>query len=143
MGPSGSDEGNAAPIDRPVLEFLRSRLGATRQVDRAVITDDGRLALRSTLASGYYPTTVDEATLTVRWYTNDDFKIHYREQRPGDDWECRWDCHPNPHNTRDHFHPPPDAATPAEDATWPTDHRDVLRLVLDGVEQRIADLWDE
>jgi len=95
------------------------------------------------LATSYYPASVDEATLTVRWYTNDDFKLHYREQHADHTWECRWDRHPNPHNTRDHFHPPPTAPTPGDDDSWPTDHRDVLRLVLDEVEDRIAALWDE
>jgi hypothetical protein len=39
--------------------------------------------------------------------------------------------------------PPPAAPTPANDASWPTDHRDVLSLVLDEIEERIAALWNE
>lgn len=144
MVPPADDGGSPAPIDRPVLEFLQTRLRSTRQVERATITDDGgHLELRVRLASPYYPATVDEATLTLRWYTNDDFKIHYREVHPERAWECRWDRHPNPHNARDHFHPSPTAPTPGDDASWPTDHRDVLGLVLDEVARRIETLWDE
>ena len=144
MVPPAGDGSSPAPIDRPLLEFLQSRLRSTRQIETASITDGtGHLKLMVTIAPPYYPEAVDEATLAVRWYTNDDFKIHYRETRPERAWECRWDRHPNPHNSRDHFHPPPSAPSIGEDASWPTDHRDVLTLVLDEIEQRIADLWDE
>lgn len=144
MVPPSDDGGSPAPVDRPVLEFLRERLVATRQVDTATITDaTGHLELRVTLASTYYPDTIERAVLAVRWYTNDDFKIHYRETHADSTWECRWDRHPNPHNDRDHFHPPPTASTPGEDRSWPTDHRDVLGLVLDETEERIADLWND
>ena len=132
MVPPAGDGGTPDPIDRPLLEFLQTRLRATQQVEQATITDaSDHLELHVRFASPYYPVTVDEATLTVRWYTNDDFTIHYREVHPDHAWECRWDRHPNPHNTRDHIHPPPAAPTPGDDASWPTDHRDVLTLVLD------------
>ena len=132
-------------VNRPsILEFLKSRLQATQQVDQATVTDtSGHLELHVAFASPYYPATVDEAILTVRWYTNDDFKLHYREAHPDHTWECRWDRYPNPHNTRDHFRSPTTAATLGDDASWPSDHRDFLRLVLDEVENRIAELWNE
>ena len=140
--PSG--DGSPAPIDRPILEFLQTRIQATRQVSRAAITDArGHLALQVVFASSYYPASVEDATLSVRWYTNDDFRIHYREVHSEQTWQCRWDRHPNPHNTRDHFHPPPTAPTPGDDASWPIDHRAVLRLVLEEVEDRIEALWNE
>ncbi|WP_394329408.1 hypothetical protein [Natronorubrum thiooxidans] len=57
-------------------------------------------------------------------------------------WKCRWDRHPNAHNSRDHFHPPPTAIrTDAKNAQWPDDHLDVSRLVLDRIEERIEMLW--
>lgn len=143
MAPPTDSGGSPAPIDRPILEFLRDRLETTPQVERAVIADDGHLGLRVDLSDAYYPASVLEARLAVRWYTNDDFTVHYREVHDGRDWECRWDRHPNPHNSRDHFHGPPDATTPGEDASWPTDYREVLTLVLDDVEDRIADLWNQ
>jgi len=144
MVPPTGDGGSPAPIDRPILEFLQTRLQATRQVSQAAITDaSGHLELQVVFASSYYPAPVDEATLSVRWYTNDDFTIHYREVHSEHTWQCRWDRHPNPHNTREHFHPPPTAPTAGDDDSWPTDHRAVLRVVLDEVEDRIAALWDE
>lgn len=139
-----TDGGSPAPIDRPILEFLQRRLRTTRQVARATITDaGGHLELRVSLAAAYYPTSVEDADLSIRWYTNDDFTLHYRERHSDAVWECRWDRHPNPHNTRDHFHPPPDAATPGTDADWPSDHRDVVTAVLARIETRIEESWTE
>ena len=144
MGLSTDDGASPAPIDRPILEFLQTRLQATSQVDHATITDaSGRLELRVTFATSYYPESVEHAQLTVRWYTNDDFSLHYREGYSDRAWECRWDRHPNPHNTRDHFHPPPTATTPGDDTSWPDDYRDVVSTVLDEIADRIATLWDE
>lgn len=138
-----ADDGSSlAPIDRAILELLWERLATTTQVSEATITDsDGHLELRVRLSERYYPDSVQRAILSVRWYTNDDFKIHYREVRD-DDWSCRWDRHPNPHNTRDHFHPPPNADTPGENTSWPDDYREVLTVVLGEIENRISDLWD-
>lgn len=142
MGPPAGDGGSPAPIDRQILDYLRERLETTAQVADAKITDrDGHLALRVRLSDAYYPTDVEEATLLVRWYRNDDCKLHYRERHDGSAWECRWDRHPNPHITREHFHPPPDAATPGDDAEWPADYRELLTVVLDDIEARIRDLW--
>lgn len=144
MVPPTDSGGSPAPIDRPILEFLRDRLETTPQVEKTAITDaDGHLELRVRLSDVYYHGSVQAASLTVRWYTNDDFKIHYREVHDEHDWECRWDRHPNPHNTRGHFHGPPDASTPGRDASWPTDYREVLTFILDEIEGRIANLWSE
>ena len=144
MGPPAGEDGDPAPIDRPVLEFLRDRLATTGQVRTATVTDaGGHLELRVELSETYYPDDVRATTLSVRWYTNDDFTIHYREEHVESDWECRWDRHPNPHNNREHFHPAPDASTPGEDASWPADDREMTRVVLAEIESRIADLWDE
>ncbi|WP_276299512.1 hypothetical protein [Halorussus lipolyticus] len=141
MTPPTGDGASPAPIDRPILELLRDRLDTTQQVETATITDEGHLELRVGLSDAYYPETVREARLAVRWYENDDFKIHYREVREDGDWECRWDRHRNPHNERDYFHPPPEAQSPGEDASWPTDYREVLRFVLDEIEDRVQTLW--
>jgi len=144
MAPPTGNGGSPAPIDRPILEFIQTRLQATRQVSQATITEtSGHLELTVIFAPAYYPASVDDARLSVRWYTNDDFKLHYREEHADHAWECRWDRHPNPHNTRDHFHPPPTAATPGEDTTLPVDHRDVVAFVLNEIEDRIATLWSE
>lgn len=137
-----ADGANPAPIDRAVLDRLQSRFVDARLIESAALVETGRLHLRVTLAADYYP---DERTahLEMRWYRNDDFNIHYRETRVDEVWECRWDRHPNPHNTRSHFHPPPDASrTGATDAQWPPDHRDVCRVVFDFLEERIETLWE-
>jgi len=68
----------------------------------------------------------------------------HRENHHDTVWECRWDHHPNTHNTRDHFHPPPTASrTGATDAQWPDDHRDICRLALDRIEERIETMWGQ
>jgi hypothetical protein len=141
--PPGAEE-TPSPIDRPILEFLQTRLRATNHVAHAVIAEvNSYLELHVIFTASYFPATVDEAQLTVRWYTNDDFKLHYREVHLDHVWKCRWDRHPNPHNTRDHFHPPLAATTPGDDASWPDDHRDVVAFVLNEIEDRIVELWDE
>ena len=39
MAPGTDDGGSPAPIDRPILEFLRRSLASTDQVNEATITD--------------------------------------------------------------------------------------------------------
>ena len=93
---------------------------------------------------GYLPGGITRAYLQILWFETDDFSIHYSEQyRTADSWECRWDRHPNDHNTREHFHPPPDAPTPGEDATYPDEWRDVLATVLTRLDDRISAFWEE
>jgi len=136
------DGASPAPIDRAVLRQMRSRFAGSRQTDAARIIEDGKRHLRVELSNDYYPNEVS-ARFEIRWYRNDDFNIHYQEERDEETWQCRWDRHPNVHNSRDHFHPPPAASrTEAQDADWPNDHRDVCRLVLDYLEERIETLWD-
>lgn len=92
---------------------------------------------------GYYPAAVERAYLRLRWYETDDFSIHYSEQYgDGEQWECRWDRHPNEHNSRSHFHPPPAAATPGEDASYADDWRDVLTTVLERLDARVRAFWE-
>ena len=136
------DGASPAPIDRPVLERMRSRFTGLRPVESAEFVDEGRLYLRVELSGAYYPRD-GAARIEIRWYRNDDFSVHYREEREDRGWQCRWDRHPNAHNSRAHFHPPPEASrADAEDAEWPTDHRDVCRLVFEFVEERVETLWD-
>lgn len=114
------------------------------QVDRTTISgSSGHLELLVQFRPNYYPQSVDEATMSVRWYTTDDFKIHSQEAHSEGVGKCRWDRHPNPHNTRAHFHPPHDARTPGVDESWPSDYRDVLLLILAELEERITKLWNE
>ncbi|WP_394352072.1 hypothetical protein [Haloplanus rallus] len=110
--------------------------------DSAALVEDGRLYLRVVFSEAYYPHDTS-ARFEIRWYRNDDFTVHYQEEHRDRVWTCRWDRHPNTHNSRDHFHPPPDASrSNAEDAHWPPDHRDVCRIVLDRIEECIETLWE-
>ena len=137
------DGASPAPIDRSVLERIQSRLASTRLVESSTLVADGSLHLRIVLSSDYYPSDLT-ARLEIRWYRNDDFNVQYQEQRQENAWTCRWDRHPNPHNSRDHFHPPSAASqADAQDEQWPKDHRDVCQLTLDYVEDRIKTLWEE
>jgi hypothetical protein len=65
MGPR-DDGASAAPIDRAVLETLRSRFDGLRLTESAEIVADPRLHLRVDLASEYYP---DETSgrFEIRW----------------------------------------------------------------------------
>ena len=112
-------------------------------IESSQIVEGGKLHLRVELSGDYYPDDVS-AHFVIRWYRNDDFNIHYQEHRQDNVWQCRWDRHPNAHNSRDHLHPPPAASnTDAKDAEWPNDHRDVCRHVLDYVRTRIESLWEQ
>ncbi|MGB9965765.1 hypothetical protein [Halobacterium hubeiense] len=137
------DGASPAPLDRAVLEHLRSRFAGHRLFESVDLIEEGKLYLRVELAGDHFPDAAS-ARVEIRWYRNDDFTVHYQEERRESVWKCRWDRHPSSHNARDHFHPPPDASrASAEDAQWPTDHRDVCHLVFDTVEERIETLWEQ
>ncbi|WP_434085395.1 hypothetical protein [Natronomonas marina] len=120
---------------------MRSRFAGRRLCEAVDLIEEGKLYLRIELAGDYYPGDAS-ARFEIRWYRNGDFTVHYQEERQESVWKCRWDRHPNRHNARDHFHPPPDASRAnAADAQWPPDHRDICQLVLDYVEERIETLW--
>lgn len=134
----------AAPVDFDRLERIEDRFaGDGRFVavesrppfapDRLVCTYD----------PGYYPTSVSEARLEVVWFENDDFSIHYHETHDTGSFDRRWDRHPSDHNARDHVHPGPDAVTPGEDVSHPSDWRDVLTDVLDEIQARQRAFWSE
>lgn len=60
--------------------------------------------------------------LDIRWFTTGDFSFHYTEHHEnGEHWECRWDRHPNAHDTRLHFHEPL-SATEVVDLDLPARH---------------------
>lgn len=133
------------PVDGAILDRIAAHLARSARFDdvrarppyapNAVIAD---------YDLGYFPGGVTRAYLRIRWFETDDFSIHYSEQyRTDTSWECRWDRHPNDHNTKAHFHPPPDAPTPGVDAEYPHEWRDVLAVVLDGLDDRIEAFWDE
>jgi len=138
---SGGD-GDSPEIDRGVLETIRDRLRTAPQIDAAeIVVADGQTKLKAPLTAAATPRAIERRFLDVRWYTNDDFRIHYQEDWEAQTWCQRWDRHPNAHNSQDHFHPPPNATTPGEDRAWPTAFQAVLELVVNDVRTRTETLW--
>ena len=132
------------PSDRQTLRLLERHLSSDSLVAETAFDPDTyepRL-LRGLVDAGRYPGAVTTARLDVRWFTTGDFSIHYvEEHEDGDRWECRWDRHPNAHNTRLHFHEPP-SAIEIIDLELPSLHPlEVYATVLTAVEQRIETLW--
>lgn len=127
--PEGPTESpGRGPVDVELLDRIAGRLSRSARFDDVYARPPyAPTAVVAEYDLGNVPGGVTRASLRIRWFETDDFSIHYAEQyRSGASWECRWDCHPNDHNTREHFHPPPDASTPGEDADYPDDRRDVL-----------------
>lgn len=138
------DEANGAGVDSDVLARIGRRLDGSRRFDRIAYRPP--YAPSSIVADydlGYFPAAVERAYLRVEWFESDDFHIHYSEQYgDGRSWECRWDRHPNDHNARAHFHPPPDAATPGTDASYSSDWRDIMTRVLDALDEHVKSFWE-
>lgn len=140
---SGPDE-SINSVDYDVLERIGGRLRGANQFSRVEFRPPH--APSSVIGAydlGYFPAGVERAYLRIRWFQTDDFNVHYSEQYGAEgDWECRWDRHPNGHNTRDHFHPPPDASTPGEDEDFPSDWRAVMSMTLRVLDERIQSFWE-
>ncbi len=140
-----ADPPSRGPIDTEILDRIAAHLARSNRFDN--IETQPPYAPNAVIANydlGYFPSGITRAYLRIRWFETDDFSIHYSEQyQTGNSWECRWDRHPNDHNTRDHFHPPSDASTPGEDAAYSKDWRDVLATVLTNLDDRIEAFWDE
>lgn len=138
------DGGEVPRIDRPILEDIRDRLRTASQFESVTIEPiEGQTRLEAVVDPGLNPAGVERRFLDVRWYTNDDFRVHYQEDWEEETWQQRWDRHPSTHNSREHFHAPPDAATPGEDRSWPGDYRDVMAQVLSALAERNDELWSD
>lgn len=145
MSPPTEDSGtdSTGPPDRQTLRLLERQLASDSLVAETVFEPDPyepRL-LRALLDSEQYPESVTEVRVDIRWFTTDDFSIHYVESRNGDHWECRWDRHPNTHNTRLHFHEPPTGEDISDLELSSLHPLDVYSTVFDAFEQRIESLW--
>jgi len=132
------------PVDIEVLERIARRLRSGSRFSQVEFRPE--YAPESVVVEydlGYFPAGVERAYLRIEWFVTDDFNVHYSEQyESGDLWECRWDRHPNSHNERGHFHPPPDAATPGENMEFATDWRDVLSRVIQVLDERVQAFWE-
>ena len=134
-----ADPPSRGPIDTELLDRIAAHLARSNRFDDTQTRPEyAPNAVVADYDLGYFPGGVSRVYLRIRWFETDDFSIHYSEQyQTGNEWECRWDCHPNDHNTREHFHQPPDASTPGEDADYSDDWRNVLTTILTDLDDRI------
>ena len=104
--------GPAAPVDSAVLETMRNRL-RTHSLVAHVRTESTGASITTVVAvldPDRYPEDIERVRVEIQWYKNGDYNFHYIETHTSQAvWQCRWDRHPNPHATRTHFHPPPEA----------------------------------
>lgn len=131
------------PLDRGTLRLLERILAADPLVGTTAFDPDTYepRSVQASLDTDRYPASVDEARLEIRWFESGDFSVQYVEVND-DRWLCRWDCHPNPHSARLHFHRPPEG-TEVTDVTLASTHPlDVLSTVVAAVEQRIEHHWE-
>ena len=133
-------------VDEALLRYLGRVLGRQQEVSGTTLFPANKQeTLLVSLNSAYYPELVDEVWLELRVYTNGEFHVSYLEDYGGDLRRCRWDRHGQDHNTRDHFHPLPVAATTdAEDREFPPEVTALLEtVVLPWVDSRLGEIWEE
>ncbi|TKX44613.1 hypothetical protein [Halorubrum sp. ARQ200] len=131
-------------VDEATLRYLARAFGRRSEVRQTSLFPSNKPeSLIVTLDAEYCPELVDGVSLELRAYTNGDFHVSYHETGVGDRQRCRWDRHDQPHNTRDYFHPLPDAATDAAvDRGYATDLTRVIEeTVLPWVGERVGTLW--
>ena len=146
MSPPPADDSppSTGPPDRQTLRLLERTLAREPLVAATAFEPDtyeSRLLVVD-LDGTQYPSTTDAVRLDVRWFASGDFSFHYLEERhAGECWECRWDRHPNAHDSRLHFHRPPDA-TAVEDLSLQSLHPlDVSATVVTALEGRLEAIW--
>jgi hypothetical protein len=130
-------------VDEAPLRYLARAFGRRDEVRQTSLFPSNKSeSLVVTLDIEYYPEPIDGVSLELRAYTNGDFHVSYHETRAGERRWCRWDRHDQPHNTRDHFHLLPDAATDAAvDRSYATDLTRVIEeTVLPWVDDRVGAL---
>jgi hypothetical protein len=132
-------------VDEETLRYLSRILGRRPEVHQTSLFPANKLeSLIVTLDADYYPEHVGTVTIELRPYTNGDFHVSYLESYSGEQRRCRWDRHDQPHNSRDHFHPLPDASTAAAvDRAYASDLTQVIeKTVLPWVDDRLGELWE-
>lgn len=142
--PDDSRSHSTGPPDRQTLRLLERHLTADPLVAKTAFDPNSyepRL-LYEFLDVERYPESVAAARLDIRWFSTGDFSFHYVEEHDdGALWECRWDRHPNTHNTRLHFHTPP-SATDVTDLEFSSTHPlEVYSTVFTAIAQRLETLW--
>lgn len=132
-------------VDEETLRLVQSSVERFSVVESAEFVPDETAPRRVdvTVDDHQYPTAVEPVRLEVRWFLNGDFSVHYLERnRDESTWQCRWDRHENPHNDRLHFHPPHDVSNPVDIEISPY-VRDVIPTVVQWIEERIDDHWEQ
>lgn len=141
---SPPSEPTTGPPDRQTLRLLEQQLASDALVVETRFEPEPyepRL-LQVELDTHRYPEPVTAVRVDIRWFTTDDFSLHYIEQwAAGSSWECRWDRHPNPHNTRTHFHEPPTGTEITNLELSSLHPLEVYATVFTAIEQRIESLW--
>ena len=144
--PTAQPGGSTGPPNRQTLRLLERQCATTTLVADTEFQPRAMEPRRlvATFDTDAFPETVANARLDIRWFTTGDFSLHYVETTTdGDQWECRWDRHPNPHNARIHFHEPPDGTSVADLSLESTHPLDVYSTVIAAIQQRLADHWDD
>lgn len=139
--------GPAAPIDEAIMNsfFRRSQTHPLVETVSGDRTGGTLTVVRVVFDADQYPDRIQEATVEIRWHTNGDYNFHYTETHASEeDWQCRWDRHPNPHTTRTHFHPPPAARSRDAIPDSPSDHHPsaMFTRTVASIRGRIEDLWE-
>ena len=132
-------------VDAETLRYLGRAFGRRPEVRHTSVFASNKLeSLVVALDTDYYPEDINDVSIELRAYTNGDFHVSYLESRSGERRQCRWDRHDQPHNTRDHFHPLPDASTAAavNQSYAPDLTRVVGEAVLPWVDDRVGELWE-
>ncbi|WP_123539404.1 hypothetical protein [Halosimplex salinum] len=145
MTPPTGPSGSTGPPDRQTLRLLEGHLAddpLVRETRFEPGPQDLRV-LRAELDTDQYPQFIDHARLDIRWFTSGDFSMQYLERHADEThWECRWDRHPNAHNSRTHFHRPPDG-NPVEDLSLPTHPLETYSVVFEALDRRIEQAWSD
>ncbi len=133
----------AAELNEELMRIMGSRLGDLDGIDRVEkFPPEKPDRIIATFVNSLYPTPVTTAWLEYRLRLNTDSNVIYIEDWAGDRWACRWDRHENDHNSREHFHPPPNVTTAtAMDVDLPADPNRMVETALLFIEDRIRDLW--
>ncbi|WP_247730233.1 hypothetical protein [Halovivax limisalsi] len=135
---------STGPPDSATIELLETQFDGDRLVSATSYRPD-RFEPRLLVVEfdpSLYPPSIEACRLDVRWFSSGDFSIRYLERHEPGTWECRWDRHPNGHNSRLHFHEPPDG-TPGVDLNLePLHPLDVYATVTTAIERRIESCWD-
>lgn len=132
---------HSGQLDRTTLRRAGEKLAGEPPVETVTPFPSGKEEkLVVQLDPTIYPDLITAIELQLELRTNGKFYNHYRENWSGEYHECRWDRHDNDHNTRDHYHPFPDASRDdAEDRDFPDGFFRLLEgVVLVEIENRWA-----